>query len=55
LIDEYPQQWVAVYAGSVRAHAPLLGDVLMKLEELAIPPERAQIRFIDGVRRTMIL
>jgi hypothetical protein len=55
LIDKYPQQWVAVYSGEVKAHAPTIEGVLKELAEKGIPKERAIVRFIDRNQRTLIL
>ncbi len=55
LIAKYSKKWVAVYEGTVRAHARSLNKLLEELDELRIPRDRAIVRFIDRSERTMIL
>jgi|SRR5439155_15399623 len=55
LIDEYPNQWVAVYRGKVAAHGPTLDAVLGKMKRKAIPQARTIVRYIEKNKRTMIL
>jgi hypothetical protein len=55
LIDEYPDQWVAIYEGQVCAHGESLKSVLNQLAEQHIPAEKAIVRFIERAQKTMIL
>jgi len=55
LIEEYPNQWVAVYRGKVAAHAETFNAVLAKMKRKKIPPGRAIVRFIEKNQRTLIL
>ena len=54
-IDDYPQQWVGVFQGQVRARGKTLKSVLAQLGEKGIRPEHALIRFIERDQRTLIL
>jgi hypothetical protein len=54
-IDEYPQQWVGVFQGQLRARGKTLKSVLAQLGEQGIRSEHALIRFIERDQRTLIL
>ncbi len=53
-IEEYPEQWVAICSGSVRAHGPTFQSVLEKLDSEGFPREQSIIRYINTEPKTMI-
>ena len=55
MIDLYPQQWVAVHKGRVRANARSLKRLLTTVDTKKLPREEIIVRFIAKDRRTMIL
>ena len=55
LIAEYPNRWIAVYDGEVRANSKHLGALLKKMDALGIPQGSAIVRFIDTNPETLIL
>ena len=55
LVDCYPEQWVAVLDGKVRAHGPTFSEVMKKIDQEGLPKERTIVRFIDKVERAIIL
>ena len=55
MIDLYPDEWVALFDGEVRAHGPSLDEVLQKIDLEGIAREGAIVRFIQSKPRTMIL
>ena len=55
LIDEYPNQWVAVYRDKVKAHGSTLNSVVRQVDKLGLPKESVVVRFIDRSQRTLIL
>jgi len=55
LIDEYPNQWVAVADSTVIAHGNTLKQVLKQVDAGDIPRADVIVRFIDRTQRTLIL
>ena len=55
MIDLYPHQWVALYAGEVKAHADTYESILDEIDRQNIPRGRTIIRYIDPNPRTLIL
>ena len=55
LIDQYPDMWIAVTRGSVRAHADTFDEVLAKIDAAGIPRSEVIIRLIEREPRTFIL
>ena len=55
LIDEYPDKWIAVARGGVRAHADSLDELLATLDQEGIPRSEVIIRLIEREPRTLIL
>ena len=55
LIDEYPDRWIAVFRGAVRADGDTLEEVLEEIDEARIPRSDLIIRFIEREPRTYIL
>ena len=55
LLDRYPEQWVAVLDGEVRAHGYTFDEVMQKIDQEGLPRRRTLVRFIEKDHRTMIL
>ena len=55
MIEQFPDQWVALYLGRVEAHAEEYDTVLRMIDEKGIPREHAIVRFIESEPSTMIL
>ena len=55
LIDEYPDQWVAVAEGAVVAHGETLEHVLARVDSKKISRADVIVRFIERTNRTLIL
>lgn len=55
LIDEYPDRWIAVFHGAVRADADTLEEVLTEIDEARIPRSDVIVRFIEREPRSYIL
>ena len=55
LVDKYPNEWVAVYQGRVRARGRSLNSLLIQLEKKGLPREHVLIRHLTKQRRAMIL
>ena len=55
LLNDYPQQWVAVHDGKVAAHGNLLEEVIRKLEATGVPRDSVIIRHMEREPRTLIL
>lgn len=55
LIDEYPQEWIAVHHGGVRAHSKDLGDLLAQVDEAGIPRREILVRFMERNHRALIV
>ena len=55
LIEDYPEQWVAVINGDVAAVAPTFKGVMAYLDEHGLPRAQAMVRFVSPTPRTMIL
>jgi Family of unknown function (DUF5678) len=55
LLKKYPEQWVAIYNGKVRASAKSLDGVISKLEQLKLPPNESIIWYMDTSGRRVIL
>lgn len=55
LIERYPNRWIAVYDGKVRAHARTLNALISKIERQGFPRDHVIIRYIDRSERTLIL
>ena len=55
LIDEYPNQWVAVANGTVMAHGNTLKQVLAQIDAEGISRDDVIVRFIERTQRTLIL
>lgn len=47
LLKRYPQRWIAIYQGKVRANAESLQQVLEKADALGLPREKLVVRFIN--------
>ena len=55
LISEYPQEWVAVYGGEVRAHAADFDALLAQVDAAGLPRHAVLVRFVEQHPRAMIL
>ena len=55
LIDEYPNQWVAVTGNAVMAHGDTLEDVLSQIDAEGVSRSDVIVRFIERTQRTLIL
>lgn len=55
LIERYPDQWIAIYGGSVQASAGSLESLLEELDAQAIPRSGTIVRLIQREPPTMIL
>lgn len=55
LIDEYPDQWVAVADSTVMAHGNTLEQVLTQIDAEGISHGDVIVRFIERTQRTLIL
>lgn len=55
LIDQYPDQWVAVSDGAVVAHGDDLNRVLRQVDRAGIPRSDIIVRFLERTQRTLIL
>ena len=55
LINEYPDQWVAVSESTVVAHGKSLDDVLRKVDRKGVRRSDVIVRFIERTQRTLIL
>lgn len=55
LINEYPNQWVAVADSTVIAHDNTLKKVLKKVDAEGVSRADVIVRFIDRTQRTLIL
>ena len=55
LIDQHPNQWVALYDGKIRASAKSFRAVVAKLKKQGLPPNETMIRYVDTSGRKLIL
>ena len=55
LVDRYPDQWVAVLDGKVRAHGRTFEEVMQKIDQEGLPRKRTLVRFLERDPRAMIL
>lgn len=55
LIDEYPQEWVAVHDGIVRAHSKDFRTLLRLIDEAGISRHEVIVRFIERNHRALIV
>ncbi len=55
LIDQYPNRWVAVYRGNVRATGGTLRSLISKVDSEGVPRDDVIVRFIDRHQRTLVL
>lgn len=55
MMERYPQEWVAVHAGRVRAHGASREAVLKELDEKGLARGETILRFIETEPRTLIL
>ena len=55
LVDEYPDQWIAVSDGTVVAHGDKLDKVLRQIDQKGIDRSDVIVRFIERTQRTLNL
>lgn len=55
LIDEYPDQWVAVSEGAVVANGETLDAVLRQVDKKGLTRSDVIVRFIERTQRTLVL
>lgn len=55
LIDEFPDQWVAVTDSTVLAHGETLEGILQQIDARGIASSDVIVRFIERSHRTLIL
>ena len=55
MIEEYPNEWIGIHSGKVRAHGPTFESVLRALDEGGYSRAQAIIRYIEAEPRPMIL
>ncbi len=55
LIDRYPDEWVAIHNGQVRAHDSDYDAVLSKIDAIGIPRNLVLVRYIAKKPCSMIL
>ena len=55
LLNDYPQQWVAVHDGKVASHGDSLEKVIGELETSGVPRDSVIIRYMEREPRTLIL
>ena len=55
MIEEYPDQWVALYDSEVQASGDSMEEVLRQVDRKELPRKHVIVRFIARNPRTMIL
>lgn len=55
LLAQYPEQWVAVHDGKVKAHARTFDALLGQIERKKLPRGQLILRYISKRERAMIL
>ena len=55
MVERYPDQWIALHSGEVKAHGDSIEAVLREIDELGLSRDQTIVRFIDREPRTMIL
>lgn len=55
LIDEYPQEWIAVHDGVVRAHSKDFRALLSQIDEAGISRREVIVRFVERNHRALIV
>lgn len=55
LIEAYPDQWVAIHEGCVKAHAADLDELIEAVEQAGIRRDEVIVRFIERNQRALIL
>ena len=55
LVDTYPDKWVAVYEGKVRAHSTTFSSLMVAMERQGLPRKDVIVRYIDREERILIV
>ncbi len=55
LLEQHPEEWVAIYNESVAGAAPRIEDLLSALARQGVPAEQALVRHVTRHEDTLIL
>ena len=55
MVERYPNKWIALHSGGVRAYGDSLDAVLQEIDDKGLSRDQTIVRFIDKEPRTMIL
>ena len=55
LVEQFPNQWVAVLDGEVQTTAKTLSGVNRKIHTLGLPRQETLVRYLDADERILIL
>ena len=55
MMERYPQEWVAIHAGRVKARGASMDSVLKEIDEKGLARSETILRFIEIEPRTLIL
>ncbi len=55
LLEQHPEEWVAIYNETVVGAAPHIEDLLTALARQGVPPEQALVRYVTRHDDMLIL
>ena len=55
MVERYPDQWIALHSGEVKAFGDSLDAVLREIDAMGLSRDQTIVRFIDKEPQTMIL
>lgn len=55
MIEKFPQKWIALFDGEVKATDKSFDKLMEKIDEQKLPRGEILVRFIDNTQRTLIL
>ena len=55
LIERYPDQWIAMQSGKVKAHGDSLESVLREIDEKGLSRDETVVRFMQNDPRQLIV
>ena len=55
MVERYPDQWIALHSGEVKAYGDSLDAVLREIDAMGLSRDQTIVRFTDKEPRTMIL
>ena len=55
MVARYPNQWIALHSGRVRAHGDSLDAVLWEIDEKGLSRDQTTVRFIDKEPQMLIV